>query len=987
MPSMELLLEAERRGILPPDKAAALNEARRRGLVGGGAPETQQAPAVEPTLADFSPEQIAAIRPPLVGMGPQGEDVLSADQPALFANRPPAPSGADRAMHSLRVGMQGVGRGAANLAGAPFDLTNLLADVPMWTAERSINALPGVDGVELPRFGRTSVSNTIADTFGDMMTQAGAPPIEAEEMSPQERLAYNISAFGTEGAVGSGALTKLARLRFPGGEPPAAPRMTDTVVQPYARDPAMMNRLDTAAGAGMGTAMTGMEQLPEEMRGPITDFLAAMVGATGGAGVASGGKSLAQIPGKMRDRSIETFITEPGMPGGVPVQRQTMDKAAEAVQGLASDPVRARDTIAERMSAARAAGEPQPTTGIASDDTGLIVAEKAIRQQDPAPFIESDRAIQQAAGDKVRAVRPEDADTRAPARAIAVQDDATMAAARGRVEEGEQAVARAEQGEADLADPLIDGAATRGAASETLDRVVVDDTLKPRQKEKSARFSAVDPTGDVPVPVSPLKKVADDAAASVGKLSDPDTVLPKKLFARIDEIAEQGGGLTFKDLNDLRPELSDAIKRAGRDGNTVLAGNLRRVKSEIDAAADRLVAQSDDAGLRAQDAVKYFREEFAPFFAQGKGGKLRQAINRDDLARSNTPPTATAEMFLRAGPGSKEAAADLRRILEIAPTKEEGLAAARQYVVADLAKVVDRGRVNPGRLRAWIAQREDMLQSFPEIRKEVDGLLSEAVNRRATTGQLQSDLKGFVGDMKATQRQIDQSATSLLLDTEPTKAAAKVLGGNDPETAMKDIVGRLKGDEAALRGWKAAVADHMVERVRTTKLTPDGDAVLSYAGIKKYFEQNRKTLSQVFSDKEMAALTRAQKMLEPLSNLELQATRGSPTAENEASRKALLAVESGMKLYWGMLKGGGVFRALKIAMSALPNDSALVARLVERAMLDPDFAVHLMDRPVNAKTQAAWSSKLARMMAGSAAARAYDEEAVPAVSEDEDLDE
>ena len=34
----ELLLEAERRGILPPDKVELLTEARKRGLVPGAAP-------------------------------------------------------------------------------------------------------------------------------------------------------------------------------------------------------------------------------------------------------------------------------------------------------------------------------------------------------------------------------------------------------------------------------------------------------------------------------------------------------------------------------------------------------------------------------------------------------------------------------------------------------------------------------------------------------------------------------------------------------------------------------------------------------------------------------------------------------------------------------------------------------------------------------------------------------------------------------------
>jgi hypothetical protein len=59
MPSkMELLLEAERRGLLPPEKLAALNEARGRGLVPGAAPAAP-AEAVTPIAAPAEVELTA----------------------------------------------------------------------------------------------------------------------------------------------------------------------------------------------------------------------------------------------------------------------------------------------------------------------------------------------------------------------------------------------------------------------------------------------------------------------------------------------------------------------------------------------------------------------------------------------------------------------------------------------------------------------------------------------------------------------------------------------------------------------------------------------------------------------------------------------------------------------------------------------------------------------------------------------------------------
>src|SRR3990167_1520955 len=50
MPSMELLLEAEKRGILPADKKPLLDEARKRGLIPGQA-VSEQPPTAEDVLS------------------------------------------------------------------------------------------------------------------------------------------------------------------------------------------------------------------------------------------------------------------------------------------------------------------------------------------------------------------------------------------------------------------------------------------------------------------------------------------------------------------------------------------------------------------------------------------------------------------------------------------------------------------------------------------------------------------------------------------------------------------------------------------------------------------------------------------------------------------------------------------------------------------------------------------------------------------------
>ena len=115
---MELLLEAERRGILPPDKQALLAEARKRGLV--------------PTASD--PQQQAAPKPaaPQTGLREQG--------------------------------MSGLNEGLARLAGTPVDL----ATAGLNAGAAGINRLAGtnIPPIENPVGG--------SQTFEGLLSKAGA---------------------------------------------------------------------------------------------------------------------------------------------------------------------------------------------------------------------------------------------------------------------------------------------------------------------------------------------------------------------------------------------------------------------------------------------------------------------------------------------------------------------------------------------------------------------------------------------------------------------------------------------------------------------------------------------------------------------------------------------------------------------------------------------------------------------------------------------
>jgi hypothetical protein len=72
-------------------------------------------------------------------------------------------------------------------------------------------------------------------------------------------------------------------------------------------------------------------------------------------------------------------------------------------------------------------------------------------------------------------------------------------------------------------------------------------------------------------------------------------------------------------------------------------------------------------------------------------------------------------------------------------------------------------------------------------------------------------------------------------------------------------------------------------------------------------------------------------------------------------------LETGLKAHYGVLKGGGVLRTLRIAAS-LWNSPAAANSLVTRMMFDPELAQHLLTREVRDVGSPAWNKRLGLLL-------------------------
>lgn len=907
---------------------------------------------------------------------------------------PPMTQG-QRTTRDLQIGTQGVGRAFADIAGAPGDLGNLIVNgmagainVGGGLAADAANAIgdhlghdPQIPHPELPRTRPFGGSDEWADLASWATEKLGGNVIQPEDMSRGEKLAYTVDRFGT-GAGVPGALMARAATGMKAAEAPAllraytGPNAGRTVIG------------DFAGGVGSGVANDALDNYAPDYiaQSPIARFLATIAGGMSGSSLAS----LVSAPKKAVETAAgylparEPALKDPET--GLRPDNRHVDQAARHMQNAASDPFKAANSIAANQRYFADAGGAMPSTGLMSDDAGLQMFEKAQRRADPRPFAERDRAVRTSAFDDLAALFPAGADSEVPRTVARQQVGARRAEADAAVKSAKANAAQADDAERELMQGLQPFAGGASVASEDLDKLLVDQTLRPMQKQKNDLYAAVDPNGDVMRSTEPLTRLAGDLRDAAKGLppSVQQQVLPEALLRDIEATApgtETGTGqMSFKDLNDTRSVVSSMENQARNAGQFPLADTLSRIKGAINADGRQLAADGSEAGNRAMAADKYFEDAFAPLFARGEGGRLRKDINRDDSYRSNTPPTATAQRFLREGPGGKEAAESLQRILAAAPSPEAGADAARRYVMADLAKTVGaNGKVSETSLRRWINSRTGMLSQMPELDAEVQQLLGNVTGRSAKANAMRDELERTVAARKRTENEINQSTLSILIDADPRRAAAQVLASRDPVAAVRELKKAFAGNVPAEKGWRAAVADHLVESLSTGSkagIADEADA-LSLQKLSTVFKKNEPALREIFGD-DVQYLQQARRRLELLSNKGVPAATNSSVPQTGLLNALQKPVEIVARMAYGALKGGSVTRKYNLMAEQLPDTAAAASQLLKRAMFDPEVAKHLLMRDVEEIGSPRWNKKLNRLMGWTVAGQYAGQDEQPA---------
>lgn len=909
-------------------------------------------------------------------------------------------SGLTGTPRALMLGVQGLGRAAADTAGMPVDLVSALLNGVSAVAQNVVNVpltLAGGEGIRTPRIENPVGGSEWLQGMGTRIAEGlGVPMVEPQGTG--ETVAREVNRFGAGALAPAAGLARsglAAGAQYAEGLGESAWR----AARPYVAD------VTAGVGAGVGAGLT------EDSESPTAKFLATLLGGVAGGGafnVATAPREAAQWV----DYAISDDPTvRPGSPVGPPnarepapagTSRMVADEARKALQRDTVDPVAAAEEVTTGAQRFRDAGMAVPTSGVLSNDEGLIALERRQRRSVAAPaFSRSDRAVAQSAADKVGALDPgADVNARDATGFVQRQVGAIRQQEQAKVDQARGAAEQAEQSERDLGAGLWRPAGTGDQASRDLDKAIVDETLRPAQQRMDGLRSEIDPDGTdmrphfAPAAVARIDRAAEIPGLSSGQtgardiLGNFDGLFEDKpiLDAAGEPILDDAGvpktqrvvrEVPVRDQQRLRPFLAEAIRREGEAGNVTKRKALSALKRALDKQVQDL---ADEGDTTAAEYLRAHAEEFAPVWNEGEAGRLRKDVNADPT-RSKTPPTATAGRFLRTGPGSAEAAQSLRKILDSSKSREAGDYAAREYLSTRLAGVVDsNGKVNVVRLNKWLDAHDGALAQFPELRAEIRQLRRDVVNGREASTRMQRDLEAAVGRQKRTEQQIGDSALSVMLDSDPVVAVRRVFSSSDPERAMAQITATVDKDKVAGKAWRKAVSEYLQQTLTKTasETTADGSRNVSLAEVANLFTKHERVLAKVYTPEQMDNLRQAHLAVKTLSRRMI--TGGGPgTSTAEDAARALDAAELGLTAQVGAFKAARALRSIKLVQKITPGlDVEFRSReLLTRAMFDPELMATLLTTPTTQPGRVAWSRRIAALLAtGEMAREASDSDSV-----------
>jgi hypothetical protein len=652
-----------------------------------------------------------------------------------------------------------------------------------------------------------------------------------------------------------------------------AAEMTGSVAPTLEKLKPTLAQAVSGAGAGVG-ATAGQEYAPESLQ-PYASILGALIGAHTAPGIAKFAVSpVSSTRDLIRNSKLETQFGD-GSAFSLPPNTKTVDRAAKIYQDYAGDTTakqQALQNIDEGLQLFPD-GSVKPTTGVLSDNAGLIQLEKGMRiSKDPrlaSQFINRDRDLAQQNVKDFQKLAPEESGNRqATADTILGQVDEVRAQEAAKVRSAEQKLADEQK----AADELLNNAknvqqersaqkanavdqaqqaadqqravnkdlaqeisVTPRLDRETAGKALVEDVLTPAKQAKVDQYRQM---------ISPFEK---DTRPSIDTSSIAGDIEPleryKKVFGEsssykglIDQVigSTKEAKIAPSELLATEQDINRAMRQAksANDGNALAA--LGHAKGLVGRLLDEAVPP--EMADKYKEARSFYKENVAEPFTQGTTGEVLAAGKKGE-AYNNSIAESIPAYFQK---GAK-AGASMDQLIQ-AGGKENVLPLVRDYIVDDLFKQhynPQTNEFNTKAMRKYISDRPEAFDRVPEIRTELHQMLnkldagqnlSDIADNAVTTAKQDARAANIAGNKYVAQRtqKLNESVNLMKQKLAETSRQADETVRNEERSAAKFYLDNSEPQVAVEKALndRGNLTKNLSELVQRTKRDSSGKAFL-----------------------------------------------------------------------------------------------------------------------------------------------------------------
>lgn len=485
----------------------------------------------------------------------------------------------------------------------------------------------------------------------------------------------------------------------------------------------------------------------------------------------------------------------------------------------------------------------------------------------------------------------------------------------------------------------------------------IDKSLKEVLKEITSKQGTIDPT---PARIKSFSFIRDLENYLKGNKIPKNKIIG---FVPVQQKIkpQKERSLSYGDLQNIRPYLSDAIRESRGDiklGGEV-ANRLGQLKEVVDNLVEEIAKRDDAFGQRAKRAFDFYKNTFVPKFRTSVGNEFARKYKQGAAA---IPASQLASKFIYPNKGGAlEAAENLKKIIDGSENEVTAVAAVRDYLISDLANYITgtKGQLIPSRINKFIDNYQEILNRFPSIKKEIVEYKNKFGQKVKTLEDFQQKFDNARGLLSDKTRLRQLTAAELFLNKNPVQAVATIFSSPNPKQLMQETLSFLKQDKSgdAVEGFKKAISEYIDQSTRGKSLPGDIDAYyIKKSSVESLYNNpsTKAALELIYSPQEMKILKDVRDQLVNMDAINAQVISGSPTQPlQEANNRLRIVLAS----WYGIVKGRGVFAISKWISNTLGfNPTEVAEKILVDAMLDPELAIKMLqeDLPKNAVPLSKW---------------------------------